>query len=106
MEIVQGFTRRQEIEKVASVGGLAGWVVGALQGRVRLKWRGGSRANVQQLQLLETLPLGGKRQVMLIACAGEHYLIGCGPDSVATIVKATVVTEVRPVVKAVAPTWL
>jgi flagellar biogenesis protein FliO len=107
MELVQGFTRRQEIEKTAPVGGLAGWVVGALQGRVRIKWRAGAQRRMQQMQLLETLPLGGKRQVMLIACDGEQYLVGCGPDTVATIVKVTqTLVEARPAIKAVAQTWL
>jgi flagellar biogenesis protein FliO len=107
MELVQGFTRRQEIESVPQVGGLAGWIVGAMQGRVRVKWRGEAGGRAQQMQLLETLPLGGKRQVMLIACEGERYLVGCGPDAVATIVKvSSQAVEMRPGIKTVAPTWL
>jgi flagellar biogenesis protein FliO len=107
MELVQGFTRRQEMEKAAPVGGLAGWMVGALQGRVRIKWRAGARRRMQQMQLLETLPLGGKRQVMLIDCDGERYLVGCGPDTVATIVKVVpALIENRPAIKTVAQTWL
>lgn len=107
MELVQGFTRRQEIEKTAPVGGLAGWVVGALQGRVRIKWRTAAAQRMRQMQLLETLPLGGKRQVMLIACDGEHYLVGCGPDTVTALVKVVPsFAENRPPIKTVAQTWL
>src|SRR5882672_4688559 len=106
MELVQGFTRRQEIEKVAVTGGLAGWVVGALQGRVRIKWRSPARGHAQQMRLLETLSLGGKRQVMLVACEGDRYLVGCGADSVATIVKMSAAVESRPAMKTVAQTWL
>jgi flagellar biogenesis protein FliO len=107
MELVQGFTRRQEIEKASAAGGLAAWVVGALQGRVRIKWRGGEADRMQQMQLLETLPLGSKRQVLLVACDGERYLVGCGPESVTSIVKVTsALVESRPVIKAVAQTWL
>ncbi|WP_263385392.1 flagellar biosynthetic protein FliO [Granulicella arctica] len=103
MELVQGFTRRQEIEKIPSAGGLGAWMVGALQGRVRIKWRGGVPDRMQQMQLLETLPLGGKRQMMLIACEGERYLVGCGPEAVTSIVKLMpTVSEARPAVK----TWL
>ena len=107
MELVQGFTRRQEIEKAVPVGGLAAWVVGALQGRVRIKWRANTRGQGQQMKLLETLPLGGKRQMMLVAYDGERYLVGCGPDSVATIVKVTPsMVEARPTIKTMAQTWL
>ena len=88
-------------------GGLAGWVVGALQGRVRIKWRGGSRARVQQMQLVETLSLGGKRQVMLVDCEGERYLVGCGADTVTSIAKVSAaMVEARPAVKSLAQTWL
>ncbi len=107
MELVQGFTRRQEIEKAPQVGGLAAWMVGALQGRVRIKWRSGASHRMQQMQLLETLPLGGKRQVMLIACEGERYLVGCGPETVTSIVKLTpAIVEARPAIKTAAQTWL
>jgi len=41
----------------------------------------------QQMELLETLPLGGRRQLMLVRCAGERFLVGGGVDSVETIVK-------------------
>jgi flagellar biogenesis protein FliO len=107
MELVQGFTRRQEIERAAPVGGLAAWMVGALQGRVRIKWRGGARTRTQQMQLVETLSLGGKRQMMLVDCDGERYLVGCGADTVTSIAKVTgPLAEVRPAVKSLAQTWL
>ena len=108
MEVMQGFTRRQEIERAAPAGGLAGWVVGALQGRVRIKWRAASHTRIQQMQLLETLSLGGKRQVMLVECDGERYLVGCGVDSVATIVKTAAASDVetRQAARTLAQTWL
>jgi flagellar biogenesis protein FliO len=48
-----------------------------------------SRRELQrkQLRLVETLPLGGKRQLMLVTCAGESFLVGGGLDSVETIVR-------------------
>ncbi len=107
MELMQGFTRRQEMERVAPTGGLAGWMMGALQGRVRLKWRGGPRARVQQMQLIETLSLGGKRQVMLVDCEGERFLVGCGGETVTSIARvAPALVEARPAVKSLASTWL
>jgi len=36
---------------------------------------------------VETLPLGGKRQLMLVTCAGESFLVGGGVDSVEAIVR-------------------
>ena len=40
-----------------------------------------------ELRLVETLPLGGKRQLMLVTCAGESFLVGGGLESVETIVR-------------------
>ncbi len=59
---------------------LAGWVLRLLRG-----WRGREMQR-EQLRLLETLSLGGKRQLMLVTCAGERFLVGAGPESVETIV--------------------
>ena len=74
---------------VFEVQGLAGWVLG--------QWRGlHSRREVhrKRLRLVETLPLGGKRQLMLVTCGGESFLVGCGMDSVETIVSLK--SEISP----------
>ena len=39
------------------------------------------------MKVVETLPLGGKRQLMLVSCGGEHFLVGGGLESVETIVR-------------------
>jgi flagellar biogenesis protein FliO len=62
--------------------GLAGWLLCLLR-----NWRGQREAQQKQLRLLETLPLGGKRQLMLVTCAGESFLVGGGLESVETIVR-------------------
>ena len=62
--------------------GLAGWLIELLRGG-----RGKRAMQQKQLRLVETLPLGGKRQVMLVTCAGESFLVGGGMDSVETIVR-------------------
>jgi flagellar biogenesis protein FliO len=62
--------------------GLAGWMLGLLRG-----WRGQREVQRRQLRLVETLPLGGKRQLMLVTCAGESFLVGGGLESVETIVR-------------------
>jgi flagellar biogenesis protein FliO len=66
----------------SEVQGLAGWVLNLLRG-----WRGQVKVQRKQLQLIETLPLGGKRQLMLVTCAGDSFLVGGGLDSVETIVR-------------------
>lgn len=64
--------------------GLASWLVARLR-----VWQGKSVAQQRQMQLVETLPLGGRRQLMLVACGGERYLVGGGPDSIEAIVRLT-----------------
>jgi flagellar biogenesis protein FliO len=64
------------------VQGLAGWVLGLLRG-----WHGQRETQRKQLRLVETLSLGGKRQLMLVTCAGESFLVGGGMESVETIVR-------------------
>jgi hypothetical protein len=62
--------------------GLAGWVQGLMHGL-----RGQREVKRKQLRLVETLALGGKRQLMLVTCAGESFLVGGGLESVETIVR-------------------
>ncbi len=47
-------------------------------------------AKQKQLQLVETLPLSGRRQLMLVECGGEQFLVGGGPESVEAIVRVAV----------------
>jgi len=80
---MQGVRPRNVNEAAASeVQGLAGWVLGLAQ-----SWREPRVSEKKQLQLVETLPLGGKRQLMLVTCAGESFLVGGSFESVETIVR-------------------
>jgi flagellar biogenesis protein FliO len=86
MRILQG-VREKGVDNTAStavfeVKGLAGWVLGLLRAL-----RGRRVVQRKQLRLVETLALGGKRQLMLVTCAGESFLVGGGPESVETIVR-------------------
>jgi hypothetical protein len=85
MRVSQG-AGQKELNTVAmaapEVQGLAGWLLGLLRG-----WRGQREMQRKQLRLVETLSLGGKRQLMLVTCAGESFLVGGGIDSVETIVR-------------------
>jgi flagellar biogenesis protein FliO len=62
--------------------GLAGWLLGHIRGL-----RTERQLVTKQMHLLETLPLGGKRQLMLVSCAGESFLVGGGLESIETIVR-------------------
>ena len=66
----------------SGVQGVAGWIFALLR-----CLRGQREMQRQQLRLVETLSLGGKRQLMLVTCAGESFLVGGGMDSVETIVR-------------------
>jgi flagellar biogenesis protein FliO len=61
--------------------GLAGWALGLLRG---LRQR---ETHTKQMQLIETLALGGKRQLMLVSCGRERFLVGGGLESIETIVR-------------------
>ena len=39
----------------------------------------------RRMELIETLSLGGKRQLMLVLCDGQKVLVGAGGDSVHSI---------------------
>jgi flagellar biogenesis protein FliO len=62
--------------------GFAGWLLQAWSARRGLRDRASRR-----LQLVETLPVGSKRQLMLVRCGDEYFLAGGGVESISTIVK-------------------
>ena len=82
MRFLQGAMAANTEKAAPEVQGLAGWVLGLVRGR-----RGQRLTQQRQLQLVETLPLGGKRQLMLVTCAGEGFLVGGSFESVETIVR-------------------
>jgi flagellar biogenesis protein FliO len=60
-------------------GSLAGWLLQRLRG-------GFTRASAERrMHVVETLSLGGKRQLMLVVCDGERFLIGVGAESVSSL---------------------
>jgi Flagellar biosynthesis protein, FliO len=44
------------------------------------------RVGARRMELVEALPLGGRRQLMLVVCDGQSFLIGAGSDGVHSIV--------------------
>ncbi len=82
MQALQSMGRVNGGKKTFEAQGLAGWVLGRLR-----VWRGERVTQRKQMHLVETLSLGGKRQLMLVSCGGEQFLVGGGLESVETIVR-------------------
>ena len=70
---------RQAAEAV-NPGGLAGWVLGLIRGRE-------ARKTAKHMRVVEHLSLGGRRQLTLVVCDGQRFLVGGGADGVETIVR-------------------
>ncbi len=39
----------------------------------------------RQMEVVETVSLGGRRSLILVRCGGQQFLVGCGPEQVNTI---------------------
>ncbi len=79
--------KRQETvpSEARQIGGVAGWVMEwahALWLGARMRHEG-----KKQMYVVETLAIGGRKQLVLVSCGGEHFLVGAGADSVETIVR-------------------
>lgn len=61
--------------------GLAEWLMAYVRA-----YRNRSVSSSRELRLVETLSLGGRRQLLLVACGERRYLVGAGAESVETIV--------------------
>ena len=67
-------------------GGLAGWLMELFSVPLRVRFAGMGKARTKRrMELVEMLQLGGKRQLMLVVCDGQRYLVGAGGDSVQSI---------------------
>ena len=83
MEMVKNEVTGEEVENrdEARVSVLV-WIRGFF--RSGLAGIGKARAT-RRLQLVETLQLGGKRQLMLVRCDGQLVLVGAGGDGIQSI---------------------
>jgi flagellar biogenesis protein FliO len=82
MHSLQGTVRVGGTKASSSPAGLAGWLLGRLRGA------GAKRQPAEkQMHLLETLPLGGKRSLILVSCAGELFLVGGSFEGIESIVR-------------------
>ena len=66
--------------QAATPGGFAGWLISLIQSRETHK-------TAKHMSVVEHLSLGGRRQLTLIVCDGERFLVGGGIEGVETIVR-------------------
>ena len=93
MQLVSDNGRKSQYKIVAEPQGLAEWVLRWWRSRQRSR-----EEQSKQMQVLETLSLGGKRHLLLISCGGERFLVGGSQEGVETIVR--VASEASPRVTA------
>ncbi len=65
--------------------GTKGWLQSAMCAMARLS--GAGTATAKRMQVLETLALGARKQLLLVSCDGERFLVGTGADQVQSIVR-------------------
>lgn len=80
MELIRGMKTREQAAP-SEARGLAGWVLKMMKNRSYLR-----EVAERQMRLEETLSLGGKRQLLLVSCAGERFLVGGSMESIEVIV--------------------
>ena len=80
MHLVRDWNR---VEGAAEVQGLAGWLLA-----VARHFRSADKRQARRhMRVVETLPMGPKRNLYLVSCDGERFLVGTGQESVQTIVR-------------------
>ena len=72
--------RARQAAQTVNPGGLAGWVLSLIRGRSLGK-------TAKHLRVVEHLSLGGRRQLTLVVCDGQRFLVGGGTDRVESIVR-------------------
>jgi flagellar biogenesis protein FliO len=80
MQLVERLRQTNESMAGREPQGLAAWLLRLLRNGRRLR-----DVSSRQMRVVETLPLGGKRLLMLVDCGGERFLVGGGTDSVQVI---------------------
>jgi hypothetical protein len=55
----------------------------------------GQARGERRMELVERMELGGRRQLLLVVCDGQRYLVGTGSDGVHTITEMRAHPEVR-----------
>jgi hypothetical protein len=62
-------------------------VIGMLGNLAGAAWTGERRKADRHIRVMETIPLGARKQLLLVDCDGERFLVGTGADQVQAIVR-------------------
>ena len=87
MHLVSGksFDCKGMQDEVAPNGSIWRWLIARLVALCDgMRWSPGG-AGGQHMLVLETLSIGSKKQLVLVRCEGETYLIATGPETVQAI---------------------
>ena len=88
----------EEVKATDRRSGLVGSILARIEAVLRNGFAGLGRARAgRRMELIETLQLGGKRQLLLVLCDGQRYLVGAGGDSVHSIAEIVHGQPVHPV---------
>lgn len=82
MQVARGIGQTSPRKGVPELQGIVGWLLNFVRSRRATRY-----GQQRLMRVVETLSLGGKRQLMLVSCGGEHFLVGGGLESVETIVR-------------------
>jgi flagellar biogenesis protein FliO len=92
-EVTRGAAGVWALARVSSMAGLLGraarW---SFERILSAQGRGGKR---NQMKLVESLALGNRRQLLLVVCDNQRYLVGAGADSVGSLLAIDAVPVVR-----------
>ena len=67
--------------------GFAGWLLDLTRWWRQRELRGRRQQAQRQLTIVETLPLGPRKELVLVSCAGERFLVGTGSEGVQVVVR-------------------
>ena len=70
--------------------GFVGWLLDAMRWWRQRELRGRRQQARRQLTIVETLPLGPRKELVLVTCAGERFLVGTGAEGVQIVVRVGV----------------
>jgi flagellar biogenesis protein FliO len=96
MHLVAGTKTKFESEPDVHERMRAGWLQRVIEVIASAAGAGSRRTAKRQMEIIETLAVGSKKQLVLVQCGGERFLVGTGVESVQTIVRVLPQDSERP----------
>lgn len=84
-----GVTTKERVSRMADA--VVTWAHSMVEAMVH---RGG-RSRVRRLQIIESLELGNRRQLFLVACDDQPFLVGAGADRLGTLIAVPLQTAAQ-----------